>query len=76
MPKPTPPTRDVPLFPSVGGIGGGQPFGIGSLIDLPSGLPGRSGKQFTPPKNPLDTLLAERGFQVPERNLGGTWFSD
>jgi predicted nucleic acid-binding Zn-ribbon protein len=23
MPKPTPPTRDVPLFPSVGGIGGG-----------------------------------------------------
>jgi hypothetical protein len=43
--------------------------GIGSLMGE-SGLPGRS-ENFTPPKNPLDILLAERGFQVPERNLGG-----
>jgi hypothetical protein len=44
--------------------------GIGSLMGL-SGLPGRS-ESFTPPKHPLDILLAERGFQVPERNYGGT----
>jgi hypothetical protein len=44
--------------------------GIGSLMGL-SGLPGRS-ESFTPPKNPLDILLAERGFQMPERNLGGS----
>jgi hypothetical protein len=44
--------------------------GIGSLMGL-SGLPGRS-ESFTPPKNPLDILLAERGFQVPERNLIST----
>jgi hypothetical protein len=44
--------------------------GIGSLMG-PSGLPGRS-ESFTPPKNPLDILLAERGFQIPERNLGGS----
>jgi hypothetical protein len=31
IPKPTPPTRDVPLFPSVGGIGGGQSF-VGGFI--------------------------------------------
>jgi hypothetical protein len=42
--------------------------GIGSLMGL-SGLPGRS-ESFTPPKDPLDILLAERGFQVPERNQG------
>ena len=47
MPKPTMPSREVPEFASVGGIGGGQPFGIGSLI-VPSGLPGRS-ESFTPP---------------------------
>jgi hypothetical protein len=70
MPKPTPPSMEAPMFPSVGGIGGGQPFGIGSLI-VPSGLPGRS-ENFTPPKDPLDTLLAERGFQMPERNLYST----
>jgi hypothetical protein len=70
MPKPTPPSMEAPMFPSVGGIGGGQPFGIGSLI-VPSGLPGRS-ENFTPPKDPLDTLLAERGFQMPERNLIST----
>jgi hypothetical protein len=68
MPKPTMPSREVPVFPSVGGIGGGQPSGIGSLMGL-SGLPGRS-ESFTPPKHPLDTLLEERGFQVPERNQG------
>jgi hypothetical protein len=67
MPKPTPPSMEAPVFPSVGGIGGGQPFGIDSLMG-PSGLPGRS-ENFTPPKHPLDTLLEERGFQVPERNL-------
>ena len=44
--------------------------GVGSLMGL-SGLPGRS-ESFTPPKNPLDILLAERGFQVPERNLIST----
>jgi hypothetical protein len=44
--------------------------GIDSLMG-PSGLPGRS-ESFTPPKNPLDILLAERGFQMPERNLGGS----
>jgi hypothetical protein len=44
--------------------------GIDSLMG-PSGLPGRS-ESFTPPKNPLDILLAERGFQIPERNLGGS----
>jgi hypothetical protein len=44
--------------------------GIGSLMGE-SGLPGRS-ENFTPPKNPLDILLAERGFQVPERNLIST----
>jgi hypothetical protein len=70
MPKPTPPSMEAPVFPSVGGIGGGQPFGIDSLMG-PSGLPGRS-ESFTPPKNPLDILLAERGFQVPERNLIST----
>jgi hypothetical protein len=77
MPKPTPPSMEAPMFPSVGGIGGGQPYqqvqsqvGIGSLI-VPSGLPGRS-ENFTPPKDPLDTLLAERGFQMPERNLYST----
>jgi hypothetical protein len=48
MPKPTMPSREVPVFPSVGGIGGGQPSGIGSLMGL-SGLPGRS-ESFTPPK--------------------------
>jgi hypothetical protein len=69
MPKPTPPTRDVPLFPSVGGIGGGQlpvmPSMPQTKIIDPRGA-------FTPPKNPLDILLAERGFQVPERNLIST----
>ena len=70
MPKPTPPSMEAPVFPSVGGIGGGQPFGIDSLMG-PSGLPGRS-ENFTPPKHPLDTLLEERGFQVPERNLIST----
>jgi len=70
MPKPTPPSMEAPVFPSVGGIGGGQPFGIGSLI-VPSGLPEQS-ESFTPPKNPLDILLAERGFQVPKRNLYST----
>jgi hypothetical protein len=47
MPKPTMPSREVPVFPSVGGIGGGQLVGIGSLMG-PSGLPGRS-ESFTPP---------------------------
>jgi hypothetical protein len=70
MPKPTPPSMEAPVFPSVGGIGGGQLVGIGSLMG-PSGLPGRS-ESFTPPKDPLDTLLAERGFQMPERNLYST----
>jgi hypothetical protein len=44
--------------------------GIGSLMGE-SGLPGRS-ENFTPPKHPLDTLLEERGFQMPERNLYST----
>jgi hypothetical protein len=44
--------------------------GIGSLMGE-SGLPERS-ESFTPPKDPLDILLAERGFQVPERNYFGT----